>query len=188
MLLSTFNQLRWQLKRRLPKQTVRIMKLVSVFLFICCIHATATMHGQKLSLKFENSSITKVLKEIRLQTGYNIVVEQNLLNKIGNVNIQVKNSSIENVLHLLFKDEGVGFSIQNKTITLKTTPVKVKSTTLNTLTVPEHAVFIFKGKVLSSEAGEPVVNASVYNNNTKKGTITKNDGTFEIDAVLEINW
>ena len=186
MLLSTFNQLRWQLKRKLPKQTVKIMKLVSVFLFICFIHATATTNGQKVSLKFENSNITSVLKEIRHQTGYNIVAEQNLLNKIKNVSINVKNSAIETVLRALLKDENIEFEIQNKTISLKALkePIAKPNKVRSLIDVSEIALMMLKGKVVNIETGEPISNATVYNNTSKKGTKTNESGSFEIAANL----
>ena len=56
--------------RLLSPEIIRIMKLTAVFLLAITMNVSATGHSQNVTLNLFNTSLQKVFKEVRKQTGY----------------------------------------------------------------------------------------------------------------------
>ncbi|MBK7098874.1 MAG: TonB-dependent receptor plug domain-containing protein [Sphingobacteriales bacterium] len=161
------------------------MKLISILMFVFCFQVAAKTSGQTVHIKANNVSIISVLKEIQQQTGYNIMAEQALLENTRTVSVAFNNISLDEALQTLLKGTSLSFTIQNKTIILKAE--KDEKTNLKTGSYADLqnpapiAVLPIEGKVMSAD-GVPLENASIYNQNTKRGTTSKKDGSFVIDG------
>lgn len=166
------------------RQILRIMRLTCFFLISFCLHIAARSNGQTVSLSVKNAGITQVLKQIQEQTGYNIIAENSLLEKIKKVSVKLTNVRLEEVLDAILKEYPITYSIQNKTIIFKagnTNNHPVKEVVKPVEDIAETLVFKLEGKVTDVD-GKPMVKVTVYNNTLKKGTTTNEDGTFVIDA------
>jgi len=156
------------------------MKLTTFFMLVLCLQVAARSSGQTVTLSASNVKITRVLRDIQMQTGYTIVAEQELLNRVGRVTLSVKNASVMEVLKLALSGTAVDFSLQGSIVTLKK---KVISEVVADIPVP-GLIIIYQnvtGKVVSTE-GEVLTNVSVFNINTRKGTVTSEKGIFSIEA------
>src|SRR6185312_5484341 len=96
--------------------------------------------------------------------------EDEILNKAGRVNIEVKNVPLQKVLAICFKDAPLTYSIENNAIIVK----------------PKNESFVYdsqqpnfmniKGSV-KDQKGNPLAGVSVIVKGTKKGTSTAADGS-----------
>src|SRR6266550_6832959 len=60
-------------------KTLLIMRLTAIFLLAACLQANAKSYGQTISLSETNTSLLKVFKQIRKQSGYEFWYEDKLM-------------------------------------------------------------------------------------------------------------
>src|SRR5215203_2502768 len=159
------------------KKTLLIMKLTGILLFIACLQVSAEGYSQ-VTLSEKNAPLQKVFKQIQKQTGYDFLYSVELLEKAGNVSIEVRNVSLEKAMELCIKDKPIVYSIVEKTVVIKPKEKSlVEMTTENTL--PPIDV---KGRVVN-ESGNPVEGVTVTVKGTKKATSTNANGEFTLNGV-----
>ena len=157
------------------KQNWLVMKLTAILLLAACLQASATGFSQNVTLSEKNVPLQKVFKQIHKQTAYQFFYEDEMLDKAGRININVKDAPLEKVLAICFKDIPLEYSIVNNAITIK--PKKIGAVLETVLPVAN----IIRGTVKDSQ-GNPLAGVSVIVKGTTKGTSTGTDGSFSIDA------
>jgi TonB-dependent starch-binding outer membrane protein SusC len=146
------------------------MKLIFFILFFSvCLRA----YAQNITISVKNANLESVFKEIRRQTGYNFIYNYDWLQHTRRVTINLKNASINQVLDSCFRGQNFIYEIVDKTVSLKQKEVSLRASV-----VPVEGSPI-RGKVTDS-AGAPLTGASALIKNTNKGTVTRQDGSFEI--------
>ena len=162
------------------KKTIRIMKLTIVLLFATFLQVSAKdAYTQKVTLKENNVSLQKVFTQIRKQTHFNFFYADEVLKDAKKVSLNVKNSSIDEVLAKCFKDQNLSYTISEKTIVIKRKELeRVPNTSLTTL---EINTFEIRGRV-TDERGRPISGVSVMISKNGRGTTTDNNGNFIIQA------
>lgn len=165
-------------KSRFSTQTIKIMKLVTVFLIAACLQVSATGYSQKVTLKGENFSLHKIFEEVRKQTGYQFFYADEVMVTAKKVTINKKKASLEEVLDYCFKDQDLAYTITDNTIIVSkkiTSPITIPTA------IPEVVFVEIKGTV-TDQKGQPVVGVSVINERTKRGTTTDANGNYTIQA------
>ena len=152
--------------------------LITVFLQI-----SMKANGQTISISQQNTTLEKVFKEIHRKTGFQFFYKVELLEKVKNFNINVKNASIEQVLKTCFKDSSLSFTIADNAITIKEKSDVPSSSTQETNEVT--------GKV-RDEKGTPLDHVSISISDKKSGTSTNEQGNYKIrvdeHAVLNFSY
>lgn len=153
------------------------MKLISFFLFVICLQASASVSAQKVTLNEKEASVHKLLREIRKQTNYDFLVSAQSVKNMRAVSIEVSDMPLENVLQQIFKTVPVDFVVDNKTIIIRD-----KGKNQTDLRV--------SGIVLSDK-GEPLTGVSIIEKGTQNGVTTNENGQFSITvrneaAVLQV--
>ena len=167
-------------KKRYFKKTLLIMKLTAVLLFAACLQVSATGYSQKITLSQNNVSLRKVFKEIEKQSDYQFFYKDRLVSQTENVSIHVTNASIGEALDQCLKDQPLSYTILDKIIVVKAKPNV--TVTIQALAVhPSFPLNIITGTV-KDQLGNPLGGVSVIIKGTNKGTSTKVDGSFSIDA------
>ncbi|MCD0488587.1 SusC/RagA family TonB-linked outer membrane protein [Pedobacter sp. MC2016-14] len=161
---------------RILKKIFLIMKLVAIILFIVNLQVSATSFGQNVSISKNNISLKDAFKELRSQTGYFFIYNNEVLSKIDPVDINVKDVTIEQALITLLNGQPLSFSIEDKIITVKSRPV---STTRN------QQNRVITGHVVDSEDGLPLPGVSVRVKGTATQGVTNVDGDFKITIKAE---
>jgi len=178
----------FSLRRKLPPQFLKAMKLTAFLLTVAFLQVHAKSFSQ-VSLSLKDAPVEKVFREIEHQTGYGFLYTKEMLADLPKVTIDVKNAPIKQVLNECFKGQSLEYSIDNNTVVIK-----------RKIAVPDTQVTAFlssppieiHGRVLN-QSGEPLQNVSVIVAGTKVGTTTDNDGRFTLTApdnnniVLEIS-
>jgi hypothetical protein len=126
-------------------------------------------------------SLEKVFKEIERQSHYRFVYTKEQLANGFPITIDIKNSSVESVLFICFKDQPVAYTIEIKYILIKNVEKKKAVEALNDI----------RGKIVN-ENGEPVSGLTITIKGTNRTTVSNNDGEFyfkeiDLNAVLVIS-
>ncbi|MFI5194475.1 MAG: TonB-dependent receptor [Chitinophagales bacterium] len=158
------------------------MKLTAFLLFAVCLQVAARTEGQKVTLTVKNAPMKKVFREIQKQTGLNVLVNENILDKAGKVTLEVRNMPVSDVLNLCFRNEQLSYSIIDGTIVVAAKPAPAPTAPLQEPGNLLPPLIDFHGHITDS-AGNPLVGASVIVKGTKRGTSTDVNGNFELNDV-----
>ncbi|HYH55784.1 MAG TPA: carboxypeptidase-like regulatory domain-containing protein, partial [Anseongella sp.] len=162
------------------------MKLTIGLLIATCLHMSAAAFSQRLSLSEKNVPLVKVLREIKKQSGYQLLYNTETLHKAGSgpVSIDVKDMPLEEVLQLVFKGQPLQYELLERTILVKARPALKAGTG-----VP--LADTLRGRVTDT-TGAPLPGVSVRVTGSGRGAATDMDGVFlieaEADDMLEVSF
>ena len=166
----------FSLRRKLPPQLQKVMKLTAIFLTVVFLQVHAKSVSQ-VTLSLKNASVEKVFNQIERQTGLGFIYTKAMLAGLPQVTIKVKDAPVKEVLDECFKDQSLEYIIDNNTIVI-TRKVASPVTQLLSFFDPPPPVEI-RGRVVNQQ-GEPLENVTILISGTKLGTTTNADGRFTI--------
>lgn len=167
----------WNLstKKWLMRINLTCLILLTVFIQLCF-----AAKAQKISLSRSNAPLTEVFKEIRKQSGFDFLINQEQIKHARAVTIHVENMELTDVLNNCFKDQPFTYSIANKLIIV--IPKKNSSSQAEPSgNIDLKEDFEVHGKVVD-EAGNPLSGVTVAVKNTRRTTATGKSGEFTIKA------
>ncbi|WP_235904331.1 SusC/RagA family TonB-linked outer membrane protein [Arcticibacter tournemirensis] len=144
-------------------QLVRIMKITGIIILAACLHVSAALYSQKVTLKEQNSKLSDVFVRLRQQTGYNFIYNNKLLKKAVPVTVNAADEQLEEVLGSIFKNQPLSFSIIEKTIVVKEKEKTVLSEITNYVknamesVIPDGPV---RG-IVTDERGDPLPGVTI---------------------------
>ncbi|QNK64278.1 SusC/RagA family TonB-linked outer membrane protein [Pedobacter sp. PAMC26386] len=150
-----------------------IMKLTAFLIIAFVFQVRASGYAQKVTLSEKNVSLVKILKKIKKQSGYNFFYENRLLKYSRNMDINVKDKSLEEVLQLCLKDLPLTYTVTGKTIVIG----KKENPLIGNLNSFQQ--FIITGHVKDLE-GLPLPGVNIKLKGTKTGTVTSADGSYRL--------
>jgi len=168
-------------KQRTGKTLIRIVKLTGIFLLAAMLQVSARSNAQRLSISVRNGSLEKVFSEIEKKTNYVLFYDATLLQKSKPVTVEMKDASVEEVLNASLKDQGLGFSIQDRTIFLKREMEKTPPVVAPSVVMDEGDETI--DIIVESESGEPLSGASVNITKLKKSGMTDFKGRYSLKGM-----
>ncbi|WEK33682.1 MAG: SusC/RagA family TonB-linked outer membrane protein [Candidatus Pseudobacter hemicellulosilyticus] len=176
---------------RIPAQMRRIMKLTSFLLLTFCLHVSATSSSQTITYTGRNIPLKAIFKEIKKQSGYVVLYNQQLLNNTHPVSVSVDAMPLADFLQVLFNDQPLHFRVDDRTIFLSEKPVESKSATIPSKLMLHPPALVLTGQILSPD-GSALPGSSIRVLNSRKGTATDDQGRFSIpdlpeEASLEIS-
>ena len=174
---KTYTAFSCGMKIRIMLKFLRIMKLTIIVLIATFLQVSAASYGQKITLSVKNITLENVLKEIKKQSGYNILYNPYVLKEASLINIEVKNASMERVLEKCFKGQPVTYTIESQTIVVKSRSMPVSLTPIAPEMVQKVSI---NGTVRDSVGILPGVTVMVKG--TTIGTNTDQNGKFILDV------
>lgn len=154
---------------RVPIKILLIMKLIIVLLTTVGLQmASATSFAQQISISKTNAKLESVIAELEKQTGYNFIYNSGMISKIGNINISLKNASLNQVLHKALENQSLSFTINGNTVVIVEKEQK-------------QAQIKITGTVVDKD-NIPIPNVSVTLKSTKVVELTNADGKFSINV------
>src|SRR5687768_13342456 len=90
------------------------MKIALIILFTAIIHTVA--FAQKITVKKTEARLQNVFKELRKQSGYDFLYNEEIMKNIKPVSIDVKNASIEQALDSAFSDLPLKYAIHDRLV------------------------------------------------------------------------
>ncbi len=133
-----------------------------------------------ITMDIKEVSIEQAFDKIKSETGYRFFYEKGVVNPEWKVTVSVQNGSINDVLKQLFKGKELQYQIVKKQILLTVKP-KAEEQKQPKGTIKDGLQKKVTGLVVDSE-GEPIVGANIWNVNSKSGSITDNNGHFQLYA------
>lgn len=159
------------------KQRVK-MKFCTLLFALFLSSALLFSQSSTLNLTMKNVSLHKILKEIKQQSGKNIIYNNNLIDKFNNETIDFKNANLEDALKKVLEGKELRYKIVDNVIIIepisKSTPDKPKSFNQT-----------LKGSVMDAATNTPLIGATVAIIGAEQtiGTTTDVDGNFKIAGV-----
>jgi TonB-linked SusC/RagA family outer membrane protein len=159
--------------------------LTTFLILLSLLQVSASSLAQKVTLKENNVSLLKVFREIRKQTGYDVLVDNTDFKTSKKINANFVDAPLERVMDLVVQGTGLTYVIEDKTVVIKEKSLldKVKAYLEN---------IDVTGKVVD-EKGEPVAGATIKVKGSSIVTSSNGNGVFALknvseDAVLEISY
>lgn len=158
---------------------VRIMKLITLFLFAAIMHVAAATYSQNTKLKVvgQNLSIGEVLDRIESQSDFSFFFNAKQIDLSKKISISADNQVVNKILDEVLSGTGLTYTINNKLIIIHSPEEASNYTTIQ----QSNKV---SGKVTDNTGG-PLPGASVVVKGTTNGTITGADGTYALSNVSE---
>lgn len=154
------------------------MKLTVFLLVVALMQVSAHGLAQRMSYEAKNAPLKKVFSAILGQTGYGVLIDQELLDKSETVSFSVKEATVQEVLDLCFKKQPyqVKYSFYGHTVSvLRVSPEPVSSSNLGD--TAQGSPVTIKGHV-QDESGKGAAGVNVVVKNTAIGTTTDSNGDF----------
>lgn len=95
------------------------MRLTTVILLASLLQVSASTFGQRITMNQKNAALDNVLKEIRRQSGYDILFDGNTISRGQKVNVNLKDVSIQEALKVVLDGLPLTFEISDKHVTIK---------------------------------------------------------------------
>ncbi len=164
------------------------IQLITLFIIVLLGQLSATSsYGQRVTINATGTSLEAVLKEIKKQSGFDLIYNPELITKNAElVTVRSNNGHLEYVLSDIFKKQSkLGFLVNGTTII-----IRPKSEIKGDLPEEPPALQQPVGGRVTNEKGEPLVGASIYvldtqGKRTGLHTKTNERGDFELKDVAE---
>ncbi|RQO74348.1 SusC/RagA family TonB-linked outer membrane protein [Pedobacter sp. KBW06] len=165
---------------RLPNVSC-CLKRIPILILIMAIFAiqvnASTGCAQKITIHKNNVSLAEVLRESRLQSGYDFIYNVDLVKHIRSISVDVDHAELEEALKICLMRQPFTYSIVSKTIIIKEKSKGIPESPL----VYFHASDI-RGRVVSDD-GKPIPGANILIKGSKSGTRTNERGEFLIRGI-----
>ncbi|WP_336830652.1 SusC/RagA family TonB-linked outer membrane protein [Sphingobacterium multivorum] len=126
------------------------------------------LHAQQVQLNFKNADVKEVITSISDHYGYEFVFDGNLLKAARPISVNLKLSSVEDALSILFKDQPFSYRLENKRIILYRKTLSNNSQ-------------LVRGKVIDS-LGNTIPGVSIHNIQDNSQTMSSAEGDFELNV------
>jgi TonB-linked SusC/RagA family outer membrane protein len=177
--------------RHLPR-LLRITMRVSIYqLIISFIFAGATLAenvraqdllNQNITINLKNESVKEVLRQINKLTSVRFTYNSTLSLANKKVSVSANDKPLYQVLDEIFTPLKISYVVQNKLILLKQAdPEKTTRAETAEPSVPTENLKTIHGKVNEQNAG-PLPGVSVIVKGTQRGTVTNENGDFNIEV------
>ncbi|WP_419788924.1 TonB-dependent receptor [Mucilaginibacter sp. FT3.2] len=160
-------------------KVILLMKAVFFLILVTCMQVSADVYSQqKFTLNIKQTDVSTILTKIQKQSDYRFFYNYAALKKLGKVDLDVTNASIEQVLSSLM-DNKLPYKMADDHVVIISTPENANSQLL------------VKGKVVDAK-GEALIGVNIRLQGTNLGVTTDINGNFAINApvngVLEFSY
>ena len=154
-------------------------KGVRLILGLIILFFSLPTFGQEkvFTIKGIDVTIKEIFEQIESQCEYKIAYNATKFNAVKKITINIKDKPLQEIMNVVLKDTGCKYKINGKHIVISQNDTKSEKTTSGQMT------HIIRGKVTDDSSGEPLINVSVFVNNTTIGSVTDIDGMFVIKDV-----
>src|SRR5688572_26278147 len=155
---------------RLIRKIIMVIKLTVLLMIISLLQVSADGYGQ-ISLNKKDTSLERIFRSIEKQSHY-VFFSRDF--DIRDLEIQVKDASVETVLNLVFKDLPLNYKIIGKTIVVKEEEARPSEVIVS----PVQEIVV-RGKV-TDQKGAPLPGVAVRLKGTSQGTVTDGNGEYTV--------
>ncbi|WP_316748648.1 SusC/RagA family TonB-linked outer membrane protein [Pedobacter gandavensis] len=191
MNIYAFNNTMFQKSGTLCKFML-VMKITAVLLLVGLLQVSAASLAQKINIQEKNATLKSVIEKVRIQSGYNFLYIENVLNLAKPVDVQLKNVDFEEALVQIFTDQPLDYEIKGNTVVIR--KKEAKSTRKSTENQKSLSDITINGKVVDEKGqGLPGASIRLKGDHTNVAISTSSSGTFSVrvpgkDAILIVSY
>lgn len=163
------------------RHTVHLFSALFVLLFVSvAIQAGGTedVLSRLVKITTTKGSRYQLLRQVSDQTGYYFIYDSQVINNDEEVKIRKGEYTVRNAIHLITGNEQIKIGILGNHILLSL-PVPEKAP-VTPLTSPEKTPYVIKGMAYDRVSKEVISYASVGVSGTSIGTVTNQNGQFQL--------
>lgn len=155
------------------RMPLRVMKILTILLFVLALHSSARTYSQGISLEVKNATLEEVFRLIENQSGFSFVYSRESLDRTGRVSLRVVNEAIDIVLDKALAGQPLAYAIDGKFIIIKVaTPISET----------RPARLDISGKVIN-ENGLAIAGATVTVKSSRTAVATNTEGEFLLTGI-----
>lgn len=147
------------------------MKMILILVLAAFMQVSASGYAQSVNIKANNISLKALFKEIRKQTGYGFLYQEEDIKDTKNVNVNFVNEPLVNALATSLANQPITYSIEKNLVVIKRKSNVAAKEQAKALTV--------QGKV-TDESGSPLVGVGIKVKNTNTATVTDANGNYKL--------
>lgn len=152
------------------------MKLLILLTVVACLQVSAAGYGQTVTLSVKNTSLEKVFKEVKRQTGFSFVYTRDQLKNTLPVTCNVVKAELKEVLSICFRNQPLLFVIEGNYVVIQT------KTTVNTIDASVEVLTDITGKIVN-EHGEAMEGVTILSKKANKVTLSNKNGEFALSNI-----
>lgn len=158
-----------------------MMRNFIILFFVCNLGVMANGFTQEVSVaKYSNATLLEVFDHLKEETGYGILYKEYEINPDVRVNMNLKDSNVQEVLNEALEGTGLTYIVQDEVIVV----YKAEVLPQPTIKEAEQEKKVLTGKVTDNE-GVPLPGVSVVVKGTNTGVATDIDGNYSIEIQSE---
>ncbi len=162
------------------KKTFLAMKLTAILLFCFAMQASSKGFSQKVHLTVKNVPLAEVFKELKKQTGFSFMWDEQTIRLGKSVTIRAKGKEFRDVLNELMKNQPLAYSIIDNMVLIKIRTEKPEIVAPQPPEKPRDTVEV-RGRV-RNQAGEPLAGVTVSVKGKSIVVQSNDDGNYHIAA------
>ncbi|MET4139239.1 SusC/RagA family TonB-linked outer membrane protein [Pedobacter sp. UYP1] len=151
-----------------------VMRLMIILFFVGMMQVSGATYGQKITLNQNKIKITQLFKEIKRQTGYDILWQSEKLNENKIISANFNKTDLKEVMAQCLAGQNLTFAIEDNSVVIKQRQTLVRSLNMPLL----QDSIIYRGKVLD-EQGKPLPGATIRLKGGSKSSVSTESGYFE---------
>ncbi|MGK6350154.1 TonB-dependent receptor [Parapedobacter sp. DT-150] len=156
------------------------MKMIIVLVLVAVCQLRAETFAQTVSISEEHMSIADVFREIKKQTGYNIICNSSIIRETPAQQVDLKNVPLETALKTVLAPNGLTYRITDKAIVVRRLPAEQRVQSRDKPEVEAAQRFV-TGRVADT-LGNPLSGVNVSVKGAQRGVTTDRQGHFQIPA------
>jgi TonB-linked SusC/RagA family outer membrane protein len=153
------------------------MKLVAAILLFSFMQVSASSFGQLVTIKEKKTTLEKIIKEIKRQAGYDVLLSTSKIKSNTIVNGGFDHAPVQEVMTKILVGRDLTFAIEDKTIL-----IKQKEKTIIDKIVDYFSDVKVIGIVRDKKDGLPMPGVSVTIKGTNNTVITNDKGEYQVTA------
>jgi TonB-linked SusC/RagA family outer membrane protein len=166
----------------LSAQMLRIMRMLSFFLFAAFLSVHAESPAQSITMSAKNIPLKQVFTVIKKQTGFVVLYNEQLISAAKPVSISAQDMPLQDFLTAVLKSQSIEYTIQGKTIVLSRKPV-ADSRGASTIAIMQAMDGQDPVKIrITDSTGAPLAGATVAVRNSRISGVTDANGQVSLNV------
>ncbi|AMP97799.1 TonB-dependent receptor plug [Pedobacter cryoconitis] len=150
-----------------------VMRLMIILFFVGMMQVSGATYGQKITLNQNKIKITQLFKEIKRQTGYDVLWQSEMLNENKIISANFNKTDLREVMAQCLAGQNLTFAIEDNSVVIKQQLAMIHPVS----TLVQDSI-IYRGKVLD-EQGKPLPGATIRLKGGVKSSVATESGYFE---------
>ncbi|WP_316818723.1 SusC/RagA family TonB-linked outer membrane protein [Pedobacter nyackensis] len=151
------------------------INLTTILFIFTLMQVSAASFGQRVTFKKQNATLENVIREIRKQTSYDVLIPTARISTSVKIDANFSNATLDEVMTKVLEGRNLSYTMEANMIIVKPKDKSVVEKVMDYFVALE-----IKGKV-TDEDGNPIPGASVrIKENANRAAVTNSNGEFKI--------